>query len=457
MRQFADVLPKSDKDIEQVKAAIEKLTKLLEEQPDYSDGYMMRVIFNRCSLKSADSQAILKDINTSISTHAAQKSPGAFPSLANHYSLRAKVKFDIKRFPEAMDDLEAAMRQNLRTAAAIFNSGGTRPEATSPDSCVWSLSDLDTLVQRFPKDYRAVLFRGLYMKSFDLFDEKSNEVAFREFEKAAVLDPQSPLPHFYMGAVTGSLFSTKVRRGSEEVRKELRTKAVKFYRRAIVLDPGLVPAYEGRADMYLHLAQYQDAVRDYDKVLELNPENMTAYTGRGEAKLALGQYREAIGDYNAVFRSGTDDDKRYLYEERADAYIKVGDELNAISDLSKAIELQLGSQGLSFSLGQFRALYPEYRSVSDEKLCRKLNRLFWPQIEYTVFAKHIAENTGQWSISGFNELYEQRGDAYLKSGSFRKGVNDFNRIWNAFPFGRLRWSDGGRCSSQIRAPNSILI
>lgn len=172
MRQFVDALPKDEKNIEQVKSGIEKLSKLLQENPDYSDGYFMRALFNRCMLKSDDSEAILKDINTAMSTHAAQKLPGPYESLAEHYSFRAKVWFDRGRYSEALDDLEAAMMQRIDNADKLFGSSGIKPDTTSPNVCIWSLSDLDTLVQRFPKDYRALLFRGLYLEYFAKFDEK---------------------------------------------------------------------------------------------------------------------------------------------------------------------------------------------------------------------------------------------------------------------------------------------
>jgi len=83
--------------------------------------------------------------------------------------------------------------------------------------------------------------------------------------------------------------------------------------------------------------------------------------------------------------------------------------------------------------------------VSDEAFSRKLNALFWPEYEYEVFAKHLAENK-QWAISHLNELYEKRGDAYLMSGDFKSGVSDFNRIYSAIPiFGNLldRWRQLG--------------
>ena len=86
------------------------------------------------------------------------------------------------------------------------------------------------------------------------------------------------------------------------------------------------------------------------------------------------------------------------------------------------------------NLKQFRGLYPEYDYVSDGALVRKIHDLFYPEYEYSVVGKQLIEGDGKWSISFLlNDLYEKRGDAYLRTGDFRRGVLDFNRIFNGIP------------------------
>jgi hypothetical protein len=65
-------------------------------------------------------------------------------------------------------------------------------------------------------------------------------------------------------------------------------------------------------------------------------------------------------------------------------------------------------------------------------LLRKIHDLFWPNMEYAGFAKQLDGN-GKWAISLLNELYEKRGDAYLRSGDFRRGTLDFMRIFKGIP------------------------
>ena len=444
MRQLLEVFPKDEKNIEQVKSGIELLSKLLQENPDYSYGYFMRALFNRCWLKSDDSEAIMKDINSAIlkdinsamSMHAAQKLPGPDESLAALYLFRAKVGFETGRYPEAMNDLEAAMMQNFDNAGTLFNSAGTAPDTSSPNICIWSLSDLDTLVQRFPKDYRALLFRGLYLKFFATFDEKYYQPASQEFQKAALINPKSPIPHFFIGKLyMRASFWTKAPWASDEGKHELSRKAILEYTKAIQLDARFRVAYEMRASAYHSLKQYREAIKDYDKVLELDPENVTAYADRGLAKLELGRYFAATVDLGDAIRRKKEDSSTLSmsYEYRADAYTKIGMYRDAIESYSQAIKCHLANLTFLLSLKQIRGLYPEYDNVSDEALIRKIKALFWPQFEYSELAKQLIEGEGKWQISMVNDLYEKRGDAYLRSGDFRRGVLDFNRIFKGIP------------------------
>ncbi len=207
------------------------------------------------------------------------------------------------------------------------------------------------------------------------------------------------------------------------------------YTAAIQLDSHFLPAYEERASAYLGLKQYAQAIRDYDRILELDPENVTAYADRGLAKLDSGLTpMGAVIDLGEAIRRKNDDDNSLAmsHEYRGDAYVKIGDYGSAIADYSDAIKFRLANDTFLLSLTQIRGLYPEYDHVSDEVLMRKINALFWPQYEYSVFAKQLQGN-GQWPISLLNDLYEKRGDAYLRAGDFRRGVRDFQRIFVGIP------------------------
>jgi tetratricopeptide (TPR) repeat protein len=260
-------------------------------------------------------------------------------------------------------------------------------------------------------------------------------------------------PSILLGSFTQRLHSGRKERGaSDQGRDEQTRKAAQAYTKAIQLDPKFLPAYEERASGYLTLKQYQQALKDYETILTLDPENHTAYADRGLAKLETGDNWGAILDFGDAIRREKEDDSYLptLYENRADAYVRLGKYNEAISDYNKAIEMKFGQITILLSLSQIRGLYPEYDQVSDETLLHKIHDLFWPNMEYAGFAKHL-EGNGKWAISLMNELYEKRGDTYLRSGDFRRGILDFRRIFKGIPNfadSTDRWRMLGRTADQ---------
>ena len=296
---MANSLPKEEKKGENA-AALKFLNEAVREVPDWSDGYFWRATVNRCILRTTDTESVLSDVNMAISTHATQKIERmeGWGSLASHYGFRAKLDLDTGHYREAMDDLEQAVAQGAEEADKVFANRGGKPDAPPENPCAWSLSDLDSLGQRFPQDYRSYLFRGLYLSVFSVVgvsDEKYYRQAIQAFERAAEVSPTSPLPYYYLGYLHWKA-SFLLYHTSEEKRTEANKKAIQGFTRAIQANPRFERAYELRADSYWAEKQDAQAIGDYGRALELNPDCANAYGGRGEAEMELGRYAAAITD-----------------------------------------------------------------------------------------------------------------------------------------------------------------
>ena len=331
-------------------------------------------------------------------------------------------------------DLDTAIKQDVRSANQIFSTGRIEPDANR-DSCTWSQADFDALSTRFPTDYRPPLYRGLYFSYFATFDDTYAEQAIQDFRRASALNPQAPLPHYLIGnlQVRGA---TLLAGASATARDDARRLAIQSLTRAIVLDPTLVPALEIRANEYSHLERYLDAIKDYDAVLTLEPANASAYNDWGLARLELDQNYAAVWDFSESIRRKDPEDSTLgmTYQHRADTYAMVGDFRNAVADLTKAIEWQLANTGLAINMRRFRELYPEYDSVSDEVVSRKLWATFWPDLTYEGFADRFLDGSRDSSLNlVLADLYVSRGDAYLRLGAFRSAVADYNRVFQAHP------------------------
>lgn len=411
-----------------------RLTEFLGKHPDFAMAYEMRALTNFCFTGSKDYQSINSDLANALRYRTPQDERWFDESSV--IAMRGKIHFQAGDYKEALDDLEAAMKAKLDDADKIFDAVGTRPENSNINPCIWTMGNLDVLEEKFPKDYRIPLLRGIYIKFFTTFNEKYYQQAVQELQRAAVLNPRSPYPPFFIGEVQSkSAFWSKTAVRSEEGMNEPRRNAITSYTKAIQLDPKFTQAYLGRASAYSGLKEYRLAIADYDKVLELDKENVIAYADRGLANLEMGRYLDATFDLGEAIRRKRDDDFTLWasYEHRGDAYAKMGDYRYAIESYSQAIKCWLRNMTHSMSLKQIRRFYPEYDKAPDETFISKINLLFWPQYDHVTMTKILTEGRSDWSSSVVTGLYEKRGDCYLKSGDYRRGVLDFNRIIKGMP------------------------
>ena len=94
------------------------------------------------------------------------------------------------------------------------------------------------------------------------------------------------------------------------------------------------------------------------------------------------------------------------------------------------------------NVDQFRAIYPEYKSASNEAIARKLHQTFLPKLKYEDFANRFFTRDAL-SSTVLPDLYLKRSDAYLKSGNWRRASIEFRRAINGFDYTEAveRWRE----------------
>lgn len=446
---FFDALKDSGK-VEFDPGVIPIFDKFLQKYPTYSNAYFWRGETEICGDKQLDIVKAKADFEAALSHRS---DSGSLFDRKDVLSLLAKIEASQGHNAAAISLLEKAMMADLSSADKIFKSQGTSPETTSK-FCSWNLSDLQKLEVSAPRDWRPVAFEGLYYKFFTSFDETYYSQAATLLRRAAILNPRTPIIPYLQGELhLKSAFWTKKAWASDAARNEIYRSALPFFTKAIELDQSFEQAYASRAEAYLELKQDALAIKDFSKVLSLQPDDSTALSDRGIANLEVGQYFSAISDFSDSIRLKHEGEIYLptLYENRADAYVKVQDYRRAIDDYSTAIELQLNSQVLVLSIRQFRGIYPEYRTVSDDVLLKDLYRRFGGQLKEEDFRRMLTVDNGKWGVSFlFQDLYEKRGNAYLSMGDYTDGIKDFQRIFVGIPeFGPSteRWRSIGSASN----------
>jgi len=278
------------------------------------------------------------------------------------------------------------------------------------------------------------------------------EHAIADVTKAISLNHSSPMSYYILGSILDQKLAFG-RKSDEDYRKEAKftlngqsiwnaypeecSKIIEAYTAAIKIDPKMIEAYQKRAEINLETQQYELAIQDYDKIIELCPVEGGTYNDRGLANMKLARYYRAISDFSAAIdiKEKKSDDFHWLYSSysnRASANSIAGNYENAINDYTKAIQLYLADNIILMNVSQFRAIYPEYNSVSDDILAKLLWKKTFPNWKYEDFAKQFLKKDIHYSTI-MPELYVKRGDTYLICGDWRKAILDYNRAAKGFP------------------------
>lgn len=395
------------KDIAKNEETILALGKIIKKHPEYSDAYFLRATIS-VLVGDNNYQKILSDIDNAIKFHSSVKYKSAYDSTAEMYSLRAKVDIVSGNYQQATKDLETAIKTDPSETRNVFNTGGVKPE---DDSNITALQkkDLDLLIAKYPADYRTYMFRGLFYASFTSYSEEYYMPALNDLKQAKKINSGSALVSYFLGSVyQKAAFYTMAAAAdvseSGGYRDKTNSIALQHFNDAIKLDPGFADAYAQVAESLYSLKRYSEAIPYYDKVIELKSENAEAYNDRGLAKRYTNDYYGAIDDFSkAIELNKSKPNNIYLgqdntYENRATAYMKVMNYDSAAEDYSKAIGLKFGSQVILMSVAQIRALYPEFKDVSEQDLLEGLRQKYFPNLSPAGFVgeyKHdITNNNG---------------------------------------------------------------
>jgi tetratricopeptide (TPR) repeat protein len=88
--------------------------------------------------------------------------------------------------------------------------------------------------------------------------------------------------------------------------------AIRYFGKAIALDPNYSGAYFSQGISHGQLGNYSRAVADINRAIEMAPQNGLYYYGRGRTYLLAGEKDKALQDFRKAADLGDEDAQAYL-------------------------------------------------------------------------------------------------------------------------------------------------
>jgi tetratricopeptide (TPR) repeat protein len=234
-----------------------------------------------------------------------------------------------------------------------------------------------------------------YMHQGDAFYEfKQYDDAIRYYSKAILLDPNNAEAYNNLGVIS--------------YKKVEYDNAIEYYNKAVSINSNSSEVFANLGLGYAQKGKFSKALENYNKALKINPKCEDAYLGCGIVYAKKGELNEAIKCFNKVLELNPKDAK--AYNNRGTAYDEKGEFGKAMSDLKKALELN----------PNFADAYNNRGIVYDE--IGNYNRAI------EDFNKALSTKPDDV------EIYNNRGVVYAKKGEFDKAMEDYNKSVELNPY-----------------------
>jgi tetratricopeptide (TPR) repeat protein len=198
---------------------------------------------------------------------------------------------------------------------------------------------------------------------------------------------------------------------------------------AIKLDTNYADAYECRGTVYLSSGDVEQAIGDFNYSTHLQPSDPVAWSNLGLAYLYNKDYQQAK---NALTHSINLLPTSIAYRLRGIVHNGLHEYNPAISDFTKAIELNPDYSNAYFDRGDSYALIGDYRSAeSDRSYARKLRASEPDESEYSTISKYDQDIEKYTNIIKQNpndaDAYFRRGMAYSSKGDYERAIQDLTK------------------------------
>jgi DnaJ family protein C protein 7 len=154
-----------------------------------------------------------------------------------------------------------------------------------------------------PNDPEAVYMRGL-----GLYYQGNTEQAIKHFQHALTFDPDFSKARISLKQVR--LLEAKKKEGNDAFQKGAQEEAVAAYTEALAVDPDNnsynSTLYANRAAAFSKMGKHKEALEDCTRALDLDPNYLKALLRRAQIYMTLEKYEDAVRDYEKAHQMDDD-------------------------------------------------------------------------------------------------------------------------------------------------------
>ena len=198
--------------------------------------------------------------------------------------------------------------------------------------------------------------------------------------------------------------------GSEKLKSQDFEGAIDDFQKAVELDPYILPCYISLSGLLINIRQeYSKTIDLTSKIIELEGFEKTKdinyasiYDNRGLAKSYLEDEVEAIKDFTKALE--IDDSRGLTYTNRGFSQMQVGENELALEDLNKAIELDNTIQNIYFNRSKCRQSLGDFKgSLEDCNIAIEKDPENFNILQHKMFLDALFESGLGDSLSNLKE------------------------------------------------------
>ncbi len=377
----------------------------------------------------------------------------AYNQLGDYQSAIAILSETIEKKPQGVTEsnlygnrgIAYAKLKNYQAALADYNSALESYESylgyLTRSLLYYELNDVKQGDRDFAKGLE-LLKEGLKRPlSYD--DESNLQILATDFKNAGKPEAAQKIP----GLISYSKAGIEYNKASDLLQSEKYREAIKFFTKAINIDPQLHYSYFSRGVAYYKLKEYRLALKDFNQGIKINPKHANSYFGRSVIYREFKNYQKALIDSNKAI--ALDPKSAGNYSIRGGIYYRLKQPEKAKQDWQKSAELydKYGYEQETSLKAEIEKLQQEAQKAQQEndwesyhrtKEALKQFQIFYylKQADQLRFTAQLAEQ--QKAIDFYTKVIElepqnvevhiSRAHLYRQTKNYQKAIDDFNKV-----------------------------